>query len=165
MIKKVMFFIVFLSFYVFAQEIPAWIDTSETGFARYNSVSNAKPLPVKNTIPILRLSGEINKNLMNHDFDFLGNYDVVEIAYKDTGSFIDTIFVYTGIKGVSDTLWSRVNVVDLSDWSTKTEIVVGFSNTKQFWVRSPKLTLLRLQQGNTAGLYPNQKGLYYIEAK
>lgn len=154
--------------YNYAQEVPAWIDTTvtSTSAAKYMSVSNAKPLPVNTLVPILRIQDSLLHGAnVQKTYDLKGNYSFIEVAYSDTGAATDSIFAYVGIcKTAGDTAWSRINAVDLSDWSTDEAIIPGLSTTKQYWIRGTRITLFRLTMSNVA-VRPGQQGKFYIEAK
>lgn len=169
MIKKfVLLFVLLFAAYNYAQEVPGWIDTTKTQTTaeKYMSVSNAKPLPVKALVPILRLQDSLYHGAgVNLIYNLKGDYSYVEVAYTDTGAATDTFYVYVGIcKTVGDTAWSRVGLVDVSDWNIDAEGVAGLSSTKQWWIKDTRITLLKFTLANT-GVFPGQKGKIYLEAK
>lgn len=165
--KKILITVfILITGYAYAQEVPAWVDTSKTGASRYQSVSNALPLPVNSLVPMYRTSDEMTYGATDTViFNLNGKYNFVEVAWKDTGTARDTVFLYTGIIGTADTAWSRINVVDLSDWSTDEFITFSAAGTKQWWIRGTRITLLMLVLANTSTTYPGLKGKYYLEAK
>lgn len=169
---KKYFIIVFLLItgYSYAQEVPGWIDTTKgTSAAKYQSVSNARPLPVNTLGPVLRIEDSLYfYNTAAGDsewvYNFFGKHNFIEIAWTDTAGSTDSVLAYIGIPGVSDTSWSPLGATDLADWNIDSYMVSGQGSTKQWWLKTTRPYLIKLKLANSV-ITPTQKGKFKLEAK
>lgn len=170
--KYLIVILLLISGYSFAQEVPGWIDTTKgTGAAKYQSLGNNRPLPVDVTGPVFRMYDSLYQGTPGDTtwiYDFKGDFSHVEIAWTDTAGSqaaqgTDTLEAYVGIPSTTDTAWSRIGLLDLSDWNIDAQIV-NAASTKQYWIKTTRLFLFKLVLANTV-IIPTKKGFLYVEAK